>query len=198
MLSVSDSEIRLRDLGSTNGTIVNGTRVEGEIVIRHGDLVQVGPLGFKVLTDVPAPAVAAVGAAPATGAAIPRPAVVGKIGRNDAAEADIEHWLLGDSKHEIPQSDSQVYGGDTQMDTKVVRAQDTDTQAEMPAGGPPPVDPVEAQPAKSAAEEEKVVEAEGGAKIKIKAQKQVIEKTREDTSRAAADILKKMLERRPK
>jgi EAL domain-containing protein (putative c-di-GMP-specific phosphodiesterase class I) len=39
----------LRDLGSTNGTYVNGKRVAGEIEVASGDLIQFATLAFRVL-----------------------------------------------------------------------------------------------------------------------------------------------------
>ncbi|GLF97825.1 DUF1707 and FHA domain-containing protein [Streptomyces yaizuensis] len=41
----------LRDLGSTNGTMVNGRRVVGAIVVRDGDMVSFGRVGFRLTTD---------------------------------------------------------------------------------------------------------------------------------------------------
>ncbi|MEU6506348.1 MULTISPECIES: DUF1707 and FHA domain-containing protein [Streptomyces] len=38
----------LRDLGSTNGTTVNGRRVTGAVVVREGDLVAFGRMGFRL------------------------------------------------------------------------------------------------------------------------------------------------------
>ncbi|MGW4567953.1 FHA domain-containing protein [Streptomyces sp. NPDC004561] len=38
----------LRDLGSTNGTTVNGRRVIGSIVVREGDLVAFGRVAFRL------------------------------------------------------------------------------------------------------------------------------------------------------
>jgi hypothetical protein len=38
----------LRDLGSTNGTTVNGRRVTGEAVVREGDLVGFGQMSFRL------------------------------------------------------------------------------------------------------------------------------------------------------
>lgn len=35
------------DAGSTNGTLINGRRVEGRSVLRHGDVVQVGSTVFR-------------------------------------------------------------------------------------------------------------------------------------------------------
>jgi hypothetical protein len=38
----------LRDLGSTNGTTVNGRRVTGTVVVRDGDLVSFGQMSFRI------------------------------------------------------------------------------------------------------------------------------------------------------
>ena len=46
----------LRDLGSKNGTLVNGTLITEEHPLKHGDRVQLGPLVFEVrLSDEPLP-----------------------------------------------------------------------------------------------------------------------------------------------
>ena len=39
---VQDGEVRISDLGSRNGTAVNGERIEGEAILLPGDRVQVG------------------------------------------------------------------------------------------------------------------------------------------------------------
>ncbi|MBL8851499.1 MAG: FHA domain-containing protein [Planctomycetaceae bacterium] len=41
--------VRVRDLGSTNGTFVNGNRVRGTAVLNSGDRVTVGKLEFEVV-----------------------------------------------------------------------------------------------------------------------------------------------------
>jgi pSer/pThr/pTyr-binding forkhead associated (FHA) protein len=40
--------ITVRDLGSTNGTFVNGRKVDGEIVVSQGDEVQFGAVKFRL------------------------------------------------------------------------------------------------------------------------------------------------------
>jgi pSer/pThr/pTyr-binding forkhead associated (FHA) protein len=47
---VDDDEPRVRDLGSSNGTFLNGKRVT-ESVIDAGDLLRVGPTTFTVVID---------------------------------------------------------------------------------------------------------------------------------------------------
>jgi pSer/pThr/pTyr-binding forkhead associated (FHA) protein len=41
--------LRLRDLGSTNGTFVNGERLRGGAILNSGDKVSVGKIDFEVL-----------------------------------------------------------------------------------------------------------------------------------------------------
>jgi pSer/pThr/pTyr-binding forkhead associated (FHA) protein len=51
MLRVTSEGTLIRDLGSRNGTLVNGVRLLGgaERPLRHGDQLQVGPIVFEVL-----------------------------------------------------------------------------------------------------------------------------------------------------
>lgn len=44
-----DFTLRLRDLGSTNGTFVNGERLRGGAMLKSGDRVAVGKIEFEVL-----------------------------------------------------------------------------------------------------------------------------------------------------
>jgi len=48
---VEEGSVKVRDFGSKNGTYVNGRRVEGELVLKSGDKLQVGPLSFELLVD---------------------------------------------------------------------------------------------------------------------------------------------------
>ena len=61
--TLDDYTVRLRDLGSTDGTLVNGNRIRGEVILETGDRVKVGTLDFEVLiseqvsgTEIPTPA----------------------------------------------------------------------------------------------------------------------------------------------
>jgi pSer/pThr/pTyr-binding forkhead associated (FHA) protein len=48
ILRVSETRAQLCDLGSTNGTLVNGKRLVGERDLTNGDRIQLGPLVFEV------------------------------------------------------------------------------------------------------------------------------------------------------
>jgi len=51
LLVVTADGAVLRDLGSRNGTLINGTRLVDERSLDHGDQVQVGPLVFEVVIE---------------------------------------------------------------------------------------------------------------------------------------------------
>jgi pSer/pThr/pTyr-binding forkhead associated (FHA) protein len=46
---VRDNEVWVRDMDSTNGTLVNDEKLEGEKRLAIGDRIQVGPAVFEVL-----------------------------------------------------------------------------------------------------------------------------------------------------
>jgi pSer/pThr/pTyr-binding forkhead associated (FHA) protein len=47
-ITVQDEVVKIRDLGSRNGTYVNGTRIDGDHRLEMGDQLRVGPLEFLV------------------------------------------------------------------------------------------------------------------------------------------------------
>jgi pSer/pThr/pTyr-binding forkhead associated (FHA) protein len=49
LLRVTDQGALIRDLGSTNGTVVNGARVVGERQLEPGDQLQLGPLVLELV-----------------------------------------------------------------------------------------------------------------------------------------------------
>jgi pSer/pThr/pTyr-binding forkhead associated (FHA) protein len=51
VLRVAGDVVHIRDLGSRNGTLVNGVLLDRERQLDHGDQVQVGPLVFEVSLD---------------------------------------------------------------------------------------------------------------------------------------------------
>jgi predicted component of type VI protein secretion system len=54
LLRIGPEGVHVRDLGSTNGTLVNGARLSGECALEPGDKLQVGPLVLQRVADVPA------------------------------------------------------------------------------------------------------------------------------------------------
>src|SRR5262245_42435413 len=66
-IAVRDNKVYVRDCGSTNGTFINGEQVAGDLEVKTGDRLRVGPLEFdlKFETDAPAARPAAKPAAKA-------------------------------------------------------------------------------------------------------------------------------------
>ncbi|HEX6960775.1 MAG TPA: FHA domain-containing protein, partial [Lacipirellula sp.] len=50
-LRVENGELYVKDLGSTNGTFVNGARLDGECMLKSGDLLQFAEVVFRVGLD---------------------------------------------------------------------------------------------------------------------------------------------------
>src|SRR4051812_8807693 len=48
---VKNGKVSLRDFDSTNGSFVNDAAVKGEVVLKNGDVLKVGPLTFKVVIE---------------------------------------------------------------------------------------------------------------------------------------------------
>ncbi|NNJ23999.1 FHA domain-containing protein [Alienimonas chondri] len=116
---VDDFTVRLRDLGSTNGTLVNGERLSGERTLVAGDRVTVGKLTFEVALKEVADEQAAAEQGPSEEMSLP----------TDGA----------DTSYELPvnpgQSDSQAEGA-----TMPVPGPNPNDTAMFPAnpGYPPP------------------------------------------------------------
>lgn len=67
---VGPADVWVEDLGSRNGTFVNGTRITGKVKVANGDMLRVGVLEVKISCAAPA---AAAG-----------------------SEEDVSRWLLAD------------------------------------------------------------------------------------------------------
>ena len=108
-LTIQGDQVNIRDLGSTNGTIVDGERLTGSLTLTDGDIFQVGPLVFQVVLR-------AVGETkPATSpVATPVTNTSAKKAEPETANVDdIVQWLVSDTKNEIPTSGSGVFAGKT-------------------------------------------------------------------------------------
>ena len=50
-LSQDDGLLKIRDLSSSNGTFLNGEKIDEEALAKPGDSLQVGPLAFTIQID---------------------------------------------------------------------------------------------------------------------------------------------------
>ena len=125
--------LRVRDLGSTNGTFVNGEPLRGGVVLTSGDRVTVGKIEFQVLLgeDVAAGGVASDG----EGAAEAEPAGPAAV-EDDAAAGGAENTTTGES---VVDENAPV------DETTTVVASETST--EIPAVAPPQPEAPQPQPA---------------------------------------------------
>ena len=203
--------VSVRDLGSRNGTLVNGKALSEACVLKDQDLVQVGPLTFAVsIQGGPAAAVVKPGAPPAPKAAL-----------DDVSHDDIDSWLVGDNKTPAPERPSGVYSGDT-----ITIAAFRDSSATKPAPNaptpPPAAPPAEDLDSDEEYERQADAEAEGeegeadeaADTAEVEAVEEFVDESNpfyvkkkkepegpvkpvyKDTSDAASDILRKMMERR--
>ena len=133
-ISLTDDQVSVRDLGSRNGTRVNGKTITKERVLKNGDLVQVGPLSFTVdIQGAPAPA-----PAPAGGKKTKKPALEG------VSHDDIDAWLVADDDNSPPERPSGVYTGDTQ--TFESYKEESEAKAAKPQAPAPKAAPKGAKP----------------------------------------------------
>ena len=93
MISRDESKVTVRDMGSRNGTLVNGNKIEGTVELASGDEITVGPLKFLLtitssLNSVKKPEVKSVAEAVVRTATTPTDSV---------ADDDITKWLLSPS-----------------------------------------------------------------------------------------------------
>ncbi len=114
--TITADAVMVRDLGSRNGTLVNGKALTAECRLKDRDLVQVGPLTFAVsiagaaaARPAPAPAAAAPAAA-AVAAPAARPAA--PVSPDDVSGDEIDSWLFGEGAGASAENPT-VYGGDT-------------------------------------------------------------------------------------
>jgi predicted component of type VI protein secretion system len=96
----ADSAI-LKDLGSRNGTHLNGRLLTEPTRLKSGDLIKIGYLTFAV----------SIQGAPAEAAAPSRPA--GTRSLDEVAQEEVDSWLIADNSRPVPDRPSGVYDGDT-------------------------------------------------------------------------------------
>jgi pSer/pThr/pTyr-binding forkhead associated (FHA) protein len=96
VIAVNDKQVVLRDLGSKNGSYVNGQRVEGSRVVQPGDQLQVGPLQFEIVIEH------ALGGSKRPAARdVKEVAARTAASTNDNEDLDIANWLETDDDTDV-------------------------------------------------------------------------------------------------
>ena len=196
---IGTDRVTVKDLGSRNGTTLNGKTIEREEVIHNGDLVQVGPLTFAV----------AIEGMPAAAAPKPRPGKGGSL--DDVPQDDIESWLVADNANPTPDRPSGVYDGDTMTLDTYQEIKGVKAGAGKSAPPPQARKPVEPEPEPEPEEVEEDVEDEESeempedfldesnpfhVKKQAEPEKTAKPKPELDSSSAADQILRRMMDRR--
>lgn len=103
-LAITSETVIVKDLGSRNGTFLNGRTLSGPAQVKSGDLVKIGHLTFAVsIQGVPE-------ARPEAG---PRPVNTTTPSLDEVPQETVEAWLIADNERPIPDRPSGVYDGDT-------------------------------------------------------------------------------------
>lgn len=117
-ITLENDDVRIRDLGSRNGTFVNGVKIDGAHRIQMGDQVRVGPLEFLV-----------------TFAKTPTAA---KVSSDATAAGDDMGGLISDWLAEADENDRRTKGIDSE--TRAFRLDETDRIKVEPLPAPEPVE----------------------------------------------------------
>src|SRR4051794_4470521 len=104
-LKLGPGGVTIRDLGSSNGTMVNGRRLGDACPLRHGDRLEIGPLSFTVVIRPTAP--------------VKR--------RRRLGEDAVAAWLIGE-----PPGDSESAGGEVPPGATAVPGSGTGGPRELP------------------------------------------------------------------
>ncbi|MCO6046724.1 FHA domain-containing protein [Aeoliella sp. ICT_H6.2] len=179
-----DAGLTIRDLGSRNGTYVNGEKIAAEVKLKGGDMVRVGTLEFRVdlgqdLKSQKKPKVANVGEA------VSRSTGTGN--EPGEFEDDISRWLLGPD----PSDESAA-----SRETRSFRMDETQTMPEIaPVNVPAPE--LTEENADVLEEEPDAKDPKGkGSKKSFGKLPPIPSKMAKDSREAAADILREMTRRR--
>lgn len=174
----------VRDLGSRNGTYLNGEKIDAETALKNGDVVRVGTLEFRIdaaqdIKREKKPKVQSVAEAVSRS--------TGTDNESGEIEDDISRWLLG------PETDASAASRETQS----FRLDETRTINNVPSKKPD--QPAADDDAKSKAE----AEAEAASSSDIEKGKKaygklppIPKKSSKDSREAAADVLREMTRRR--
>jgi predicted component of type VI protein secretion system len=212
MFEITSDSVFIQDLGSRNGTELNGKKLSAHEPsrLKNGDLVKIGALTFAVSIEGAVVASSQAPAGPSKKA--------GSL--DDLSHDDIGSWLVSDAAHEPPDRPSGVYGGETLTIESFKAKEKPASKPAMPtAKAPVPVEEPEAEPEPEAAEEIAQYQEDDGIedlseKVEAEMPEEFIDESNpfyvkkaqatpaaakeapKDSSDAAHDILRRMMDRR--
>ena len=101
LLIVSEAGVLVRDLGSRNGTFINGMPIAEETLLKPGDTLTTGPMTFELEGgEPPASKKSTATASAKKGKADPK-----------TTDDDIASWLTDETSDELSASDTTILSG---------------------------------------------------------------------------------------
>ncbi len=136
VLVQEEGYLGLRDFGSKNGTLVNGERVVGEVEIKAGDRIRIGPLEFEVAIGSMAPVKKKPPVESVQEAA--KRTAEAAASASKAVDMDVSQWLsTGDSK--VASADTRVLNMNEtgEIDVNALFAKTPEEAAQQDTPAPP-------------------------------------------------------------
>jgi pSer/pThr/pTyr-binding forkhead associated (FHA) protein len=141
---VKGDQVSVRDFDSTNGTFVNDAQIKGEVPLKDGDLLRVGPLSFKVVIEG--------SIAPSKPTPPPKPRGAESADDDAAAALLSVDEATGDvSVSTTDTAEDHIPGGSTVMDVPAFAPSEAETIAEKKEEKPEEKKPAAKAPAKTGA-----------------------------------------------
>lgn len=181
VILLGEGSASIRDLGSKNGTLVNGERVVGEQELKAGDVLEVGPLKFEVRPTVDIkrekkPMVKSVAEAAA------------RTAESQDSDMDVSDWLMDGLAPKTKPNEDTVDVSRTELASK------------MPAAAAPVAPPAAPPAAPQATGSDSKAGLDSGSKAGQKAEPGKLppqpKTTTVNSMSAAAEALKKLSQRR--
>ncbi len=190
VIAVGEKQVVVRDLGSKNGSYVNGERVEGERVVESGDQFQVGPLMFEVVIEH------ALGGAKRPAARDVKE-VAARTAASSTEDLDIARWLEESDDTDTSRAVATPETRQFRVDDTSNLALETSVDGQSQSGDPKAADPAKQEEEELAADVDKDKKKSGGRWKKNEPGKLPPRPTNssKDSREAAADMLKRFFNR---
>ena len=155
LIVIEPGAATIRDLGSSNGTYVNGEKIQGTRQLKAGDHVKIGPLEFEIQLTV------SVGGKKKPKIHSIQEAAARTVESAADKDLDITGWLSDEDEDEGPGDVPKTSPGSASQETRIVEASDTvaapagepkKEEASRMFGPPPPPKPTSASSRTAAAD----------------------------------------------
>jgi predicted component of type VI protein secretion system len=111
VIAIDDFTVRIRDLGSTNGTFVNNQRITTQVVLKQGDQIRIGKLAFEIQIQV------VTAPKPKAPEAVPEPVAIDYTQGVSTQETTTELVVPPENGQNPMETTTQMYSGDTTVVT---------------------------------------------------------------------------------